>query len=134
MFALVRFASSELTSFGSSSLARASHDPFEPPVECADILIHVLTQLYPPPTPLYQKWRKSPLLCADLSGAQQATGEPRSSANQVAGDDHASQYCSMEAALAEFREEELGQDAEEDVDFVMEIGTTRPSSVIRDAS
>lgn len=28
----------------------------------------------------------------------------------------------MEAALAEFKAEELGQDAEEDVDFVMEVG------------
>lgn len=28
----------------------------------------------------------------------------------------------MEAALAEFRAEELGQDAEEDVDFVMDNG------------
>lgn len=29
----------------------------------------------------------------------------------------------MEAALAEFRVEELGQDAEDDIDFVMELGT-----------
>ena len=29
----------------------------------------------------------------------------------------------MEAALAEFRADELGQDAEEDVDFVVENGT-----------
>lgn len=28
----------------------------------------------------------------------------------------------MEAALAEFKAEELGQDAEEDVDFVVEVG------------
>ena len=28
----------------------------------------------------------------------------------------------MEAALAEFRAEELGQDVEEDKDFVMEVG------------
>lgn len=33
----------------------------------------------------------------------------------------------MEAALAEFKAEELGQDVEEDKDFIMEVGTS-PSS------
>ena len=34
----------------------------------------------------------------------------------------------MEAALAEFRAEELGQDVEEDKDFVMEVGMLLSSS------
>lgn len=31
----------------------------------------------------------------------------------------------MEAALAEFKEEEVGVDVEEDVDFIMDKGTRR---------
>ena len=77
-------------------------------------------------------WRKIPWCDAGRRGARRATGAYHLGYIHTAWDAAESNMrcllCSMGAALAEFHADELGQDAEEDVDFIVENGALLDSS------